>query len=113
MKQLCKAIEFERAAGPNGKASADKVTYVCRDGRAIAMWKAIESECKKWGSEAGWNNWLSVCAPHRYENGELRVWTPSCFIRDRLTNSPTERRLWQRGLPEGVRAIFTVFAEAK
>lgn len=102
-------IAFEEKAGSSGKVLNDKVLYVCRDGRAIAMWKAIESACKKSGCETGWNNWLARCAPAKFENGVLHVLTPSAFFRDRLSNSPTERRLWNRGLPDGVRASFEVF----
>ncbi|MET0154769.1 MAG: hypothetical protein ABW189_01515 [Rickettsiales bacterium] len=61
------------------------------------------------GCAAGQDNRLSPCAPHKFDGDALHVFSPSGFIRDRLFASPPERRLWQCGLPDGVRLAVTVF----
>ena len=112
VSEECRAVEMEKKCGSGGVIDR-KVMYVCRDGRAVAMWKAIESTCKKSRKSVAWDNWLGICAPHKYENGVLYVFAPTCFVRDRLMNSPTERRLWQSALPEGTRFVASVFNDEK
>jgi hypothetical protein len=107
--ESCRAVEAEKAAGPDGSLSSGRVLYVCRDGHAIRLWKGVEAYCRKAGREAAWRLWLAPCAPHKLEGTTLHIFVPTRLIRDRLSGQTTEARMLEKGLPMGVRTRAEVF----